>query len=73
MAVTIQREKTRIFQNLLLNVYATNGSRKIPPGKIPTRKILTHQTPPWKISAVKFPPGIFPPISLIVFLHYFFL
>ena len=47
------------------------GSRKIPPGKIFTWKIPTHQTPPWKITPPpgKFPPGIFPPISLIAFLH----
>ena len=29
------------------------GSRKILPGKTPTRKIPTHQTTPWKISPRK--------------------
>ena len=48
------------------------GSRKIRPGKIPTRKIPTYQNLPWKIppgkfSPRKFPPGIFPPISLSFF------
>ena len=47
---------------------------KIPPGGIPTPEIPTHQTPDWKIPPGrmlprKFSPGIFPPISLIVFLH----
>ena len=31
------------------------GSRKIPPWKIPTRKIPNHQTPPWKIPSRKIP------------------
>ena len=48
---------------------------KIPPGGIPTPEIPTHQTPHWKppppgrMLPRKFSPGIFPPISLIVFLH----
>ena len=41
-----------------------HGSRKIPPGKIPT-----HETPPLENCPRKFPPEISPPISLIVFLH----
>ena len=41
-----------------------NGSRKIPPGKIPT-----HQTLHWKTPPGIFPPGIVPPFSLIAFLH----
>ena len=48
-----------------------NGFRKIPPGKIIIQKIPTNQTPHWKTphTHTKFPPGIFTPISLIVFLH----
>ena len=50
-------------------------TKKIPPGGIPTEKISTHQTPPWKapppgrLPPRKFSPGIFPPTSLISFLH----
>ena len=44
--------------------------------KISPGKISTHQTPPWKISPKNShpenSPGIFPPISLIVFLNSFF-
>ena len=71
--------KITCFKEYLRTV-ASMGSRKIPPEKIPIRKISTHQTPSWKVAPPplgkfpprKFPPGTFPLISLIVFLHYFF-
>ena len=55
-------------------LYEENGSRKIPPEGIPIRKTPIHQSPPWKPSPIKllprkFLPGIFPLISLFVFLH----
>ena len=39
----------------LFNLCIIYGSRKIPPGKIPNWKILTHQIPPWKILIRKIP------------------
>ena len=41
-------------------------------GKFPLAKIPTQSYSPLKIPPPEnFPPGIFPPISLIVFLHFF--
>ena len=47
---------------------------KILPGGIPTQETSTHQNfplenPPGKLPPRKFSPGLFLPISLIVFLH----
>ena len=33
-----------------------HGSRKIPPGKVPTRKISAHQTSHWKLHPPPIPP-----------------
>ena len=70
------RSSERVWNSKLqeISYLSWNGSRDIPPGKIPT-----HQSPSWKIAppSRKIPPrkftsGIFPTVSLIVFLHSFF-
>ena len=45
-----------IFWNIRIDtLYEENGSRKIPPGGISTRKIPTHQSPSWEILTWNFP------------------
>ena len=56
MCMAILRWAAPRLQFTFLGSYVCIGSRKISPREIPTRKILTQ-------------PGIFPPISLFVWLH----
>ena len=64
----------KIFYETEKNVGTCNylqiskDSRKIPPCKNSHPIILPPKNPP---PPENFPPGIFPPISLIVFLHFF--
>ena len=51
----IETSFTEVTVNTVSDHFARNGSRTIPPGKIPTRNIPTHQTPPWKIAPRKIP------------------
>ena len=48
------RNTAKSINTLTFQHYILNGSRKIPPGKIPARKIPIHQTSPWKIITQKF-------------------
>ena len=55
-------------------LYEANGSRKIATGEFPYEKFPPIKLPPGKLTprkllSRKFSPGIFSPISLIVFLH----
>ena len=48
-------KKMRFFLLFSLLNLVKDGSRKIPPRKIPTWKIPTHETPPWKTPTQKTP------------------